>query len=152
MNKQSRYYSLNPVKGKLGKVNHKVVSDIKYDTFRRFNSYNAATKLAVLQAVGEKMERLKIGEAGRYIDPPGHWELVEVRPGVWILVWVDDPIDPRATPGRDFRFKDYMHRIDRVAIQRVNAGQQIMHLRGRDGLHITLNVFGSAEQAILQRR
>ena len=42
MNKQSKFYRLNPIKGKLGKVNHKVVSDIKYDTFRRFNSYNAA--------------------------------------------------------------------------------------------------------------
>ena len=41
MNKQSKFYRLNPIKGKLGKVNHKVVSDIKYDTFRRFNSYNA---------------------------------------------------------------------------------------------------------------
>ena len=120
-------------------------------SYRRFNSYNAATKVAVLQAVGEKMERVKIGEAGRYIEPPGHWELVEVRPGVWMLVWVDGPIDPRARPGKDFRFKNYIHRVDRIAVQRVNEEQQILHLRGKDGLHITLNVFGLAEKAVLQR-
>lgn len=150
MNRHSKYYRLNPVKGKLGKVNHKVVDDIKYDTFRRFNSYNAATKLAVLQAVGEKMEQVKIDKTGYYIDLPGHWIRVEVAPGIFIWIWVVW-IDPRAIPGKDFRLKDHIHRIDRVAIQHISKGQQILHLRGKDGLHITLNVFGSAGKALLQR-
>lgn len=51
MNKLSKYYRLNPVSGKLGKVNQKVVNDIKFDTFRRFNSYNAATKIAITMIV-----------------------------------------------------------------------------------------------------
>lgn len=130
-------------------MNHKVVGDIKYDTFRRFNSYNPATKVAVLQAVGEIMEQGKIGDAGRYVDPPGHLVWVEIKPGWMILMWVDDPknpIDPKARPGKDFRFNDYIHRIDRVGVQRVNGEQQILHLRGKDGLHVTLNVFGTREK------
>ena len=64
MNRHSKYYRLNPVKGKLGKVNHKVVGDIKYDTFRRFNSYNVATKHAILGAVGKLLDEMVREDVG----------------------------------------------------------------------------------------
>ena len=106
MNRHSKYYRLNPVKGKLGKVNHKVVGDIKYDTFRRFNSYNVATKHAILGAVGKLLDEMVREDAGLYIRDSGPRKrpILIFVDGEWKVVWLPDPIAPYATPS-DFSYK-----------------------------------------------
>lgn len=144
MNRHSKYYRLNPVKGKLGKVNHKVVSDIKYDTFRRFNSYNVATKHAILGAVGKLLDEMVREDVGLYIQGSGPRKrpILIFVDGEWKVVWLPDPIAPYATPS-DFSYKKIMESMERVAIEKVDASHHIVKLKGKDGVQFTLNVFGT---------
>lgn len=142
MNKKSKYYRLTPAKGKVGNVNNKVIENINFNTFRRFNSYNVPTKIAILEVIGNMKNNVSTDNVGHYTEAPGHYEVIKVRGRIIIIIWVEDPIDPRASLGNKINIKDYIPRISDVAVQRVNNKQQIMYLRGKKGLRLTLNIFG----------
>lgn len=143
MNKQSKFHRLSGRGVNQGKVNKNALEKLDFDTFRRFKLFNLATKREILRSVGEALDRIKPSIVMPTPDNPlGRIGLAEIRPDVWIWVCVEDPVNPLAFTGKKFRYVDSFLLTDSVATYQVNRQQQIILLRNKGGLRITLNVFG----------
>ena len=121
-------------------VNQRVIDKFEFTSFQRFNQYNRATRIGLLNKIGEAVAKSPV--ASVTVTKPiqgdnrwfGHWVLVKVG-NHYIFIWVPSksPIIPYIEPNGRLNFNRFISNVKDMVKTNIDGSHVFIKLTDKKG-------------------
>lgn len=121
-------------------VNQRVIDKFEFTSFQRFNQYNRATRIGLLNKIGEAVAKSPVASVN--VTKPiqgdnrlfGHWVLVKVG-NHYIFIWVPSksPIIPYIEPNGRLNFNRFISNVKDMMKTNIDDSHVFIKLTDKKG-------------------
>lgn len=121
-------------------VNPRVIDKFEFTSFQRFNQYNRATRIGLLNKIGEAVAKSPVASVN--VTKPiqgdnrwfGHWVLVKVG-NHYIFIWVPSksPIIPYIEPNGRLNFNRFISNVKDMVKTNIDGSHVFIKLTDKKG-------------------
>ena len=121
-------------------VNQRVIDKFEFTSFQRFNQYNRATRIGLLNKIGDAVAKSPVASVNVTKPIPGddrwfgHWVLVKVG-NHYIFIWVPSksPIIPYIEPNGRLNFNRFISNVKDMVKTNIDGSHVFIKLTDKKG-------------------
>ena len=128
-------------------VNQRVIDKFEFTSFQRFNQYNRATRIGLLNKIGDAVAKSPVASVNVTKPIPGddrwfgHWVLVKVG-NHYIFIWVPSksPIIPYIEPDGRLNVNKFVSNIKEIEKTNIDDSHVFIKLTDKKGNKMEMQI------------